>query len=186
MLCKVALAWSSVYQLTVLVALLIVIGVLLVWRGRHFVKGGGMSEGQIIYMDTHGNGPVVKPLFSRRLGLTGKPDYLLFRKGMYIPVEVKSNPMPSTGAYLAHKLQVAAYCHLVEEHYGKRPNYGIIKYDDDTYQVDYGPELEKDLTDVVARMRTDMSGANVLRSHKYLKRCIACSFQPVCGDDLTS
>ena len=116
MLCKVALAWSSVYQLTVLVALLIVIGVLLVWRGRHFVKGGGMSEGQIIYMDTHGNGPVVKPLFSRRLGLTGKPDYLLFRKGMYIPVEVKSNPMPSTGAYLAHKLQVAAYCHLVEEH----------------------------------------------------------------------
>ena len=64
--------------MTVLVTLLIVVGVLLVWRGRHFVKGDGMSEGQIIYMDTHGNGPVVKPLFSRRLGLTGKPDYLLF------------------------------------------------------------------------------------------------------------
>jgi len=172
--------------LTVLVALLIVVGVLLIWRGRHFYKNAGMSKGQIIYMDTHGNGRVVKPLFSGRLGLTGKPDYLLFSKGRYIPVEVKSTPMPSTGAYLAHKLQVAAYCHLVEEHYGKRPNYGIIKYDDGTYQVDYGSDLEKDLTDVVACMRTDMSRKNVLRSHKYLKRCIACSFQPMCGDDLTS
>ena len=172
--------------MTILVTLLIVVGVLLVWRGRHFVKGDGMSEGQIIYMDTHGNGPSVKPLLSRRLGLTGKPDYLLFSKGKYIPVEVKSTPMPSMGAYRAHKLQVAAYCHLVEEHYGKRPNYGIIKYYDGTYQVDYGRELENDLTDVVACMRTDMSAANVLRSHKYLNRCVACSFQPVCGDDLTS
>jgi CRISPR-associated exonuclease Cas4 len=171
--------------LTVLVTFFIVVGVLLVWCGRHIIKGTGISEGQIIYMDTHGNGPVVKPLFSKRLGLMGKPDYLLYRKGMHIPVEVKSTRMPSKGAYRSHKLQVAAYCHLVEEHYGKPPNYGIIKYADGTYHVDYSRKLEKDLNNVVACMRTDISAENVLRSHKHINRCVACSFQTVCGDDLT-
>ncbi|HCU79565.1 MAG: hypothetical protein CL789_02470 [Chloroflexi bacterium] len=165
--------------------LFIFAGVLLVWRGRNIIKGAGMPEGKIIYIDKHGRGSVTKPLFSSRLGITGKPDYLLLKKGMYIPVEVKSTSMPRKGAYRSHKLQVAAYCHLVEEHFGERPSYGIIKYDDGTYKVAYGNEIEQDLTAVVNCMRTDMSAANVLRSHEYWNRCIACDFQTACGEDLT-
>ena len=168
-----------------LIILLVVVGIFLVWFARRVVNSAGLADGQIVYMDTHGKGRVTKPLFSKRLGLSGKPDYLLLRKGVYIPVEVKSSPMPSNGAHQSHKLQLVAYCHLVEEHFGVRPTYGIIKYSDGTYNVEYCHDLEKELTDIVGSMRADIAAENVIRSHRYLNRCLACSFQIVCGDDLT-
>ena len=168
-----------------LVTLFIVVGILLVWFGRRIVNSAGVADGQIVYMDTHGKGRVTKSLYSKRLGLSGKPDYLLLRNGVHIPVEVKSSRMPIKGAYRSHKLQVAAYCHLIEEYFGVRPTYGIIKYSDGTYNVEYCHELEKELTDIVGYMHADISAANVIRSHRYLNRCLDCSFQIVCGDNLT-
>jgi hypothetical protein len=52
-------------------------------------------------------------------GLTGKPDYILREGEELIPVEHKSRLMSAAGAYEGEILQLAAYCLLVEERFGK-------------------------------------------------------------------
>ena len=44
---------------------------------------------------------------------------------------------------------------LVEKTYGKRPPYGIIHYSDRDFAIDYTPELEFALMDLLADMRRD-------------------------------
>ena len=48
----------------------------------------GLPWAPVIYQDTGGHAPE-KPLIARRLGLVGKPDYLLEIRGRTVPVEVK-------------------------------------------------------------------------------------------------
>ena len=64
----------------------------------------------------------------------------------------KSGPAP-TQPYRSHTLQLAAYCLLIEETYRQRPKYGIVKYADRMFAVDYTEALETELLDVIARMR---------------------------------
>ena len=80
----------------------------------------------MIAQDTRGRA-LEKPLFARRIGLTGKPDYLLDVRGNTIPVEVKPRrraPRP----YESDLMQLAAYCLLVEETIGTAPPYGLLRY----------------------------------------------------------
>ncbi|NIV28571.1 MAG: CRISPR-associated protein Cas4, partial [Anaerolineae bacterium] len=45
----------------------------------------------------------------------------------------------------AHVLQLAAYCLLVEEQEGQAPAYGILKYGDRAFEVDYTVSLRDGL-----------------------------------------
>ena len=63
----------------------------------------------MVYTDTGAWGKVEKPLYYHALGLTGKPDYLVERDGILIPVEVKSGRTPEA-PYDSHIFQLAAYC----------------------------------------------------------------------------
>jgi CRISPR-associated exonuclease Cas4 len=58
-------------------------------------------------------------LISHRHGLTGKPDYMSREGEELIPVERKSRSVSATGAYDGEILQLATYCLLVEERFGK-------------------------------------------------------------------
>jgi len=51
--------------------------------------------------------------------LVGKPDYILEHGGELIPVEGKSRKLSTAGAYEGEMLQLAAYCLLVKERYGR-------------------------------------------------------------------
>src|SRR3712207_5022509 len=63
-----------------------------------------------------------KPLYARKLGLTGKPDYIIERRGKLIPVEVKPARRASV-PYESDLMQLAAYCVLIEETEGEPPPY---------------------------------------------------------------
>ena len=114
----------------------------------------GLPGGRVIYTDTRAWGKVEKPFFDRDLGLTGKPDYLVEQNGMIIPVEVKTGRTPEA-PYDSHIFQVAAYCYLVQKSTGKRPPHGIIHYPGRDFAVDYTPELENALLDLIADMRIE-------------------------------
>jgi CRISPR-associated exonuclease Cas4 len=94
-------------------------------------KSLGIPSGRIIIADTRQWVPVQKPLYDPDSGLTGRPDYLVEQSGKMIPVEVKSQRVES-GPYDAHIYQLAAYCLLVERLFNKRPNYGILHYQNRT------------------------------------------------------
>ena len=83
-----------------------------------------IPSGKTIYQDTQAAGGL---LVSNKHRLKGRPDLLLKQGNVIIPVEVKTGKTP-TRPYDSHVMQLVAYCVLVEENYGIRPPYGIIRY----------------------------------------------------------
>ncbi len=144
----------------------------------------GLPAGRVVYTDTGAWSRLEKPLFSPRLQLTGKPDYLVRDGAAYIPVEVKSGPAPAEGARASHIYQLAAYCVLVAEAYDNRPTHGLIKYADKTLAVDFTPQLEADLLELLDEIREDGEADDVARSHSSAARCRACGFREVCGEEV--
>jgi CRISPR-associated exonuclease Cas4 len=166
-----------------LVIFLVLLGIILLWQSTRQRSEAGLPGGRIIYTDTRAWGEVEKPLVDHVLGLTGKPDYLVEREGLIIPVEVKSGRTPAA-PYDSHIFQVAAYCLLVEKTYGKRPPYGIIHYPNRDFAVDYTDQLESSLLDQLAMIKRDEVRSNVPRSHEDAARCRGCGFRKVCDESL--
>ncbi|HLB46750.1 MAG TPA: CRISPR-associated protein Cas4 [Anaerolineales bacterium] len=167
-----------------LVILLILLALVVWFLSQRVGKATGLPAGRVVYTDTGGWGRLEKPLFSQRLQLTGKPDYLVRDGDGYIPVEVKSARAPAGGPYESHVYQLAAYCALVAEAYGRRPAYGLIKYADKTLAVDYTPALESGLMELLDDIRADSDADDAPRSHNSAARCRACGFREACGEAL--
>ncbi len=165
-----------------LILLLLMLGVLLILNSRRRLKVLGIPTGRLISLDTSRLIPVTEPLYDPDLGLTGRPDYVVQRGRSRIPVEVKSGRAPQ-GPHRSHVLQLAAYCHLVETTTGKRPAYGILKYADSAYKLQYTHALRKDLLQILGTLRKtqDLSPD---RSHNSRGRCRACGYLSSCDQSL--
>ena len=162
---------------------LLIFALILLWQSTRRQAQAGLPGGRMIYADTRAWGRVEKPLFAASLGLTGKPDYLVQSEGAIIPIEVKSG-RPPAAPYDSHIFQLAAYCLLVEQTYGKRPPYGILHYSGRDFAVDYTTQLESALLDQLAEIRRDESRRDVPRSHEEAARCRRCGFNKVCDQRL--
>ncbi|MBN1454015.1 MAG: Dna2/Cas4 domain-containing protein [Anaerolineales bacterium] len=166
-----------------LILFLFILALILFWQSGKQRREAGLPGGRVIYTDTGGWGAVERPLYYPPLKLTGKPDYLVRQGEILIPVEVKSGRTPEA-PYDSHIFQLASYCLLVEKTYGKRPPYGIIHYSDRNFAVDYTPELEFALMDLLADMRRDEIKGDVDRSHEQAARCAHCGFRNLCDQSL--
>jgi CRISPR-associated exonuclease Cas4 len=164
------------------------------WLAKHSRATTGLPAGRLVYSDTTRWQPVERPLFSRSQRLTGRPDYLVRHGRDVIPVEVKSGHAPPRGPYASHLLQLAAYCLLVEEAYGRRPSYGIILYADDgaradqasqAFEIDYSVDLEAELLTVLDAMRCALVEGDAPRDHDEVARCQACSYRGSCEQALS-
>jgi CRISPR-associated exonuclease Cas4 len=162
---------------------LLLLALLLFRQSTRQRQAAGLPGGRIIYTDTRGWGKLERPLYDHALGLSGKPDYLIQKNGHIIPVEVKSGRAPEA-PYDSHIYQLAAYCLLVERTYHKRPPYGVIHYSNRDFALDYTPELESALLDILADMQRDQAGAEMDRSHEQTARCVRCGFRDVCDQSL--
>ena len=167
-----------------LALLLILIGLIAFWLGRRSQVDAGLPIGRVIYSDTSGWRSPEKPLFSQTYRLAGKPDYLVQQGREIIPIEVKSSNAPTDGPRRSHVLQLAAYCLLVEETYRHRPKYGIVKYADRMFAVDYTDALKVTLLDVMAAMREDVTHDTAHRSHDEAARCAHCGYRHACDERL--
>jgi CRISPR-associated exonuclease Cas4 len=163
--------------------ILLLCALILFWQAGRQQRSAGLPGGRVIYTDTRGWSRIEKPLYDRELALTGKPDYLVEQNGRIIPVEVKSGRAPEA-PYDSHIYQAAAYCRLVEQTYHKRPPYAIIHYETRDFAVDYTPELESALLDILADMRRDERFSLADRSHESAARCAKCGFHALCDQKL--
>jgi CRISPR-associated exonuclease Cas4 len=136
----------------------------------------------VLSIDTQQLSRFQRTLYDPTLNLVGRPDYLVKRSGKLVPVEVKSARAP-LGPYPSHVLQLAAYCALVHTEYGQRPAYGIVKYADRAFSLDYDSTLENELLDVLAEMRRAERQAP-FRSHESVNRCRACGYRQICDQRL--
>lgn len=159
--------------------LLVALG-LLFWAGRQRKKMG-LPAGRVIYSDMRSWGKVEEPLYDPVLRLSGKPDYLVQHQGQILPVEVKSSRV-NDAPYDSHIFQVAAYCRLVETVYHQRPSYGILKYPNRTFAIDYTAALEQELLNLLAEMRQDSHKKELHRSHTAPERCRRCGYRESCDE----
>jgi CRISPR-associated exonuclease Cas4 len=162
--------------LLILSGLLVVIAL----RMRHTT---GIPWTRIVGSDSGGGKPFDQPLFARRYGLTGRPDYLLEQANAYIPVEVKPGRR-AMQPYESDLAQVAAYCLLVEETMECSPPYGLLRYANATFRVSYTPSVRNQLLDTLEAMRLDLESDDCARSHNNPRRCEGCGFVEVCEEAL--
>ncbi len=155
----------------------------LLWWGTRQQRAAGLPRGRVIYADPKLWGRPEKPFFDVESGLTGKPDYLVEQGGNLLPVEVKSAWAPPE-PYVGHLFQLIAYCLLVERATGKRPPYGILRYRDRTFAIDYTREWEEHLLQELDVMRSQDKRNSVDRSHVDAGRCRKCGFRSVCDQKL--
>ena len=141
----------------------------------------GIPAGEVVYQDTLARAD--ETLCSRRYRLAGRPDYLLQDGEWIIPVEVKTGRTPNY-PYPGQVMQCIAYCVLVEEHYGVRPPYGIILFEQSGKQftIDFTPEAEQTLANTLRTMRQRLRQPEVHRSHNNPMICAACGFRDRCAE----
>jgi CRISPR-associated exonuclease Cas4 len=152
---------------------------------RHAIKrlaALGLA-GEVIYSD---GGVEDEVLVSHRHGLTGKPDYIRMDGEELIPVERKSRSASAAGAYEGEILQLAAYCLLVEERFGKPVRRGQLLFENRSLEVPFDDQLRARLLNAVAELKSAEGMADVARSHGSPARCRGCGFRQGCRDSLAS
>lgn len=146
-------------------------------------RRAGLPEGRIVYADPGMWGKVEKPLYDSTLGLTGKPDYLVKNHNQVIPVEVKSMWAPRE-PYDSHRLQLGAYCLLVERSLGQRPLYGLLRYRNRTFRIPYTSSFEDEVIGILEDIRDHKDLEEVCRSHEHPNRCARCGYRNRCDQRL--
>ena len=163
---------------------LIAAAVLFLWLASRQRNQAGLPAGRISYTDVGEWQPNHQALYDPKLGLAGKPDYLVYVNGTPVPVEVKSGRTP-TAPYDSHIIQLAAYCYLVEVTTGKEPPYGLLRYPQETFEIDYTPELRAELLELVEAIRADSRRRTPPeRSHENARRCSGCGYRETCDQRL--
>ncbi len=172
---------AACFGVLALLVLLTALG--LFWLARRQRAQTGLPfRARIVYADTGAWHQVEGPLFSRRYGLVGKPDYIVEDKGATIPVEVKPN-RAAAAPRASDVMQLAAYGLLIEEARatGAPTPYGLLKYRDAVFQVDLADDLRRALLDLLDAMRRDLAARDVPRSHAEARRCQRCGYRAECG-----
>jgi CRISPR-associated exonuclease Cas4 len=164
------------------VLLLLALGLLLLWLARRTRLAAGLPPGRVIAQDTLGPRRAGQSLYDPVLDLAGRPDYLVEQGERLIPLEIKSG-RSHAGPRTSHRLQLAAYCRLVESVYARRPPFGILQYADQAYAIAYTRELEHELRQTLESLRADL-GRPLDRSHESPERCRACGFREDCDQAL--
>jgi CRISPR/Cas system-associated exonuclease Cas4 (RecB family) len=119
-------------------------------------------------------------LTSERWGLTGRPDELRrLKDGTIIPAEIKSGAAPRSGVpYPSHRVQLLAYCALVEEAFGRGPPYGVLVYGDGSeVRVPWDGRGRAELKAVVGRWAQPYMG----EADPNPGKCGGCQFRGACS-----
>lgn len=136
-------------------------------------------EGKVVYVgdDEH---PV---LYSSDGLFSGKPDFIVEEDGNIIPCEFKSGRKPA-GPLFSHIMQLSAYCRLVEDNYGTRPDFGYIYYGSEKHAIDFDDDLERLLVSKAGEMKACIEAGAAHRNHRRAGKCAGCSRREACPERL--
>ena len=140
-----------------------------------------IAAGSLVYVDSEREKP--KLFVSARYGLSGRPDAVLLDGDIHIPVEVKTGRTPR-GPLFSHILQIAAYCLLMEEEFGKAPPYGVIRYGDGSHDIEYNEDLKRLVLQKMGEMHACITKGEAHRNHSRPGKCLHCSRRSVCPERL--
>lgn len=138
----------------------------------------GLPAGELVYEDADGQG---ESLFCSAYPLVGKPDYVVkLPDGRPVPIELKLNVQNATAPFSNHMVQVAAYCLILEDYFEKAPTYGIVRYADCEFTVEYTPALRKKVIRLLAEMARCSAQQPPPLAKQRAAKCRACTFKAIC------
>jgi CRISPR-associated exonuclease Cas4 len=132
--------------------------------------------GTLVSVDERGgSGPLLRSTTYR---ISGRPDELRrLPDGRLVPIEFKSRPSPRNGPPRSHRIQVAAYCLLVEETAGRAPPYGVLRYGDGgEARVRWDADARDELLDLRRALDRPYDG----RATPSVARCAHCAWRESC------
>ena len=147
----------------------------------HTTREKYQVKGDLVYIDSTAEKP--KLFVSKKHGLSGRPDAVVMDGDHHIPVEIKTGRVPR-GPLFSHILQIVAYCVLLEEEYGAAPPYGIIRYGDVSYEIEYNEDQKKLIIQKLADMRAAIKKGEAHRNHSRPGKCVHCSRRAGCPERL--
>ena len=178
------------WQFALVVAAFGVVVVLLtlLWRRRRRLSFAfpELEDAHVIASDT---GAIPSRLLrDSRLGLYGKPDYLV-TKGtgsgqLVVPIEIKP-ARRAARLYESDEAQLGAYLLLTRAVFGGRAaDFGFVRYASGTFRVELTTNLERRIAEVAAAIRRGRHALVVHRSHNVRARCAGCAMRPNCDESL--
>ncbi len=145
--------------------------------GRARKTPRGLPQGKIVYQDADGSG---EPLLATSHPLSGKPDYVILSpEGVPIPVELKLT-IESDQPQGHHVIQLAAYFVILEDLYDQPPTYGVLRYANQDFRIEYTAALKRKVLRLLAEMERCDDQRPPALTHQLASRCRACPFEPIC------
>ena len=132
--------------------------------------------GALVSVDERpGSAPILR---SSRYRISGRPDEVRrLPDGRLVPVEFKSRATPRGGIPRSHRVQVGAYCLLLEETTGRAPPYGVVRYrDGGEARVPWDRSARDELLGIRAELDRPYDG----RATPSVARCTRCPWHDVC------
>lgn len=117
-------------------------------------------------------------LYADRWGLSGRPDVVrTLADGRCVPVEIKSRASPAGGPPRSHRVQVAAYCLLLEETTGQAPPFGVLRYGDGAeWRIAWDAPARAEVLGLLSQVRQRYDG----RATPSVARCGRCPWRAGC------
>ena len=158
-------------------------------RWRHLrPRGRRVVERAVVVASDTGAGPPAVMLRDARLGLRGRPDYVLqeINRGRPLLVALELKPMwRSRRVRESDAVQVAAYAMLLQAMYGEvAAPFGYVRYQSGTVRIDLTPALRRRVEEIVRSIRRDRGALVVHRSHGMAARCAGCAMRGHCDERL--
>ena len=129
--------------------------------------------------------PKIKSEFrieSPKLQLKGIIDQIEVYPTGYVPIELKTGKPPFDGVWPGHKIQVAAYAMLIEEHFNLTVKEGFVRYLDtqERRQVIIIPFLKHEVNELVKKVSDLLNSFDVPAILEEKNKCKPCGLKETC------
>jgi len=132
-------------------------------------RKAGIPLGNVVYSDSQKMPGEI--LTAKNIPLRGKPDYLVKKGDQIIPVELKRGKTPQT-PYPSHVAQLFAYCYLVKDNFGVKPDYGIVDYPDNDFKLEFPQDGEVEIERLVGEVLEKKKGPHTREGlHNICRNC---------------
>jgi len=151
---------------------------------KHLYNTQSLPLGKVISADTKSWKINNAPLYDHHYKLIGKPDYIIYKEGSIIPVEIKSSKLTMHKPYTSHLIQLIAYCYLIEQTYSFTPPYGELHYPNKQFKIFYHLKNKKFLLDTLQLIQRKKKEKTINRNHNNLAKCSHCGYRSICDQSL--
>jgi len=122
---------------------------------------------------------------SDALGLRGIIDQIEVYEDEYVPIELKTGKAPRDGVWPGHKIQLAAYCLLLEDHYKKQIKEGFVTYLDinDRRHIAMNAFLKDEVKELIAKVNMLLKSKELPDFCGSENKCKVCGLREECYNE---